>query len=99
MKKEDTQNNIISFETFKEIGNYEINNMKQNEPTCFNGHVSVSKCKITIEPVEESKEVYAERLQKLWDECDNHHHVHPISNLAKSYGIELKGSYGSKRPK
>ena len=80
---------IISFETFRQIGNYEQSNLKREHPTCFNVDVSIVKYKITIEPIEEPKEVYAERLNKLWEECDNSHHWNPLKAMAKNYGIEL----------
>ena len=89
----------ISFETFSEIGTYEINNLTRENPTCFNGMVRIKKYKITIELIEESKDVYAKRLQKLWDESDNHHDSQPIESTAHKFGIQLQGSRGSKRKK
>jgi len=87
---------VISFETFRDIGTYELMQLKDNEPSAFNGWVRVEKVKITIEPVEESKEVYAERLNKLWRESDNHHHYQPILKKARSMGIELNSEYYGK---
>ncbi len=80
---------IISFETFVEIGSYEQSNLKREHPTCFNGNVNIVKYKVTIEPIEEPKEVYAERLNKLWEECNNSHHWNPLRAMAKKYGLEL----------
>lgn len=40
-------NSIISFETFRELGNYNINSMKSDEPSCFNSRVSIEKFRIT----------------------------------------------------
>jgi len=90
---------IISFDTFKEIGLYEQQNLKFKEPSCFNGNVSIRKYKITIEPIEEPNEVLGERLQMLWDECDNHHHWTPLKRAALQIGYELKGDAGSLRKK
>lgn len=90
---------IISFDTFRKIGLYEQHNLQSKEPSCFNGNVSIRKYKVTIEPIEESNEVLAERLQKLWDECDNHHHWTPLKNAALQIGYELKGNAGSLRKK
>lgn len=95
----DVTNEVISFETFQKFGTYEVNNMIRNAPVCFNGIVRIKKSKITIEPIEESDEVYAERVQQLWDECDTHHHHRILENLAQRYGVELQGSAGSKRKK
>jgi hypothetical protein len=91
--------NIISFETFKKIGTYEISNIKKDEPSCFNSIISIKKYKITIEEVEEPKEILAERIQKLWDICDNYHHWTAIENAAKSIEYKLIGSAGNNRPK
>ena len=86
-----------SFETFRSIGSYEIGNLTQKEPTSFNGDVRIKKYKITIEEVIEPQEVYEQRIQELWDKCDNMHHYTPIKNTAKKLGYELKGNQGSKR--
>jgi hypothetical protein len=88
-KQADVKSKIISFETFRNIGLYEITNLKRDYPTCFNGQVSVLKYKITVEQIEEPNEVYVERLNKLWAECDNSHHWTPLRLLARKYGAEL----------
>lgn len=88
---------MIIIETFNELKGYWLNQLKKDNPSCFNGMVDVEKYKITIEKIEEPKEVYQERLQKLWDECDNHHHWTPLKATAKRLGVELKGSAGNKR--
>ena len=90
-------NEVITFETFRKIGSYEQHSLQSNEPSCFNGCVNIRKYKVTIEPIEEPNEVLAERLQKLWDECDNHHNRLPLKNIAKEVGYELKGNAGSMR--
>ena len=90
---------IISFETFRKIGIYEQSNLLSKEPSCLNGNVSIRKYKITIEPIEESNEILSERLQKLWDECDNSHHCTPLIKAAKQIGYELQNSAGTKRKK
>ncbi len=86
---------IISFDTFRKIGLFEQHNLQIKEPSCFNGNVNIRKYKITIEPIEEPNEVLAERLQKLWGECDNHHHWAPLKSAALQIGYELKGNAGS----
>ena len=90
---------IISFETFRKIGSYEQSNLQSKDARCFNGVVSIRKYKVTIEPIEEPKEILAERLQKLWDECDNWHHWRPLKTAAMQIGYELKGDAGSMRKK
>ena len=99
IEKKEEINNIISIETFRKIGSYEMSNLKSNEATCFNGNVNVRKYKVTIELVEEPNDVIIERLQKLWDECDNYHHWTPLRIEAKKYNYEFPNSPSTKRNK
>ena len=80
---------MICFETFKEFGDYEISKMEQNEPSCFNGFVRVKKFRVTIEPIEEPKEVYAERLAKLWN-TKNMRDIEPLKIAAKKLGVQME---------
>lgn len=77
------------FETFRNIGHWEISSLMQNEPSCFNGIVRVTKCRVTIEEVKEDDEVIRDRLRKMWAECPNHHHRQPLIQMAKKYGLDL----------
>lgn len=86
-----------AFETFKEISDYDRRQMTAAQPSCFNHIVRFKRYRITIEEVEEPKEVLIERLQKMWDECDNHHHWTPLENAAKSIGYKFPNSAGEKR--
>jgi hypothetical protein len=97
--KSKDDNSTICFETFKKIGPFEQSNLLKKNATCFNGMVNIHKYKVTIEQIEEPKEVLAERLQKLWDECDNSRNWTPLKEAAKEIGYELKGSSGSLRKK
>lgn len=85
------------FETFRSIGSFELMNLTKKEPTCFNGAVEVNKYRITIEKVDEPNEVIAERLQKLWDDCDNMHHWTPLKRAAEKIGYTLVGEVGKNR--
>ena len=89
----------IQFETFREMGNYEVSTLKQDAPSSFNGIVRVKKYLVTVEEIAEPKEVIAERLQKLWEEGDNMHHYGQIQSMADKLCIKLSGSFGSKRGK
>lgn len=97
MKNTDSNDHslTLSFETFKKFSFFEQNTMAQNQPSCFNGFVRFKKYKITIEEVEESDQVYAERLQKLWDDSDNHHDYEPLVKAAKSIGYKFTTPRGS----
>jgi hypothetical protein len=48
---------IISFETFRKIGSYEQSNLQSKDACCVNGIVNIRKYKVTIEPIEEPKEI------------------------------------------
>lgn len=79
-----------TFETFRDIGSFELRQLTQNEPSCFNGMVRVEKYRVTVEKVQEPVEVIRARLQKMWDECDNHHHREPLARTGFKYGIDLR---------
>lgn len=89
----------IVIETFRSVGDFEMRGMENKEPSCFNSCVEVDKYRITVEKVEEAKEVIWARLEKLWVTADNHHNYQPLKQAAKSYGYSFKGEFGSKRPK
>lgn len=77
------------FETFRKIGEWEVSGLKMDCPACFNGNVRVRKYRIRIELIDEPNEVIAERIQKLWNECDNHYHWEPLMAAAMKVGLEL----------
>ena len=89
--------NPIVIETFKPVSSYVVGQLKQDSPSCFNGIVEVRRYRITIEPIEEPTEIIGQRLQQLWDACDNHHHAGPLHAAAKAIGWDLQGTYGSKK--
>lgn len=73
-----------------------VRQMNRDEPSCFNGTVSIHRYRVTAERIDEPVEVLAARLQDLWDHTDNHHHVATLEQAAKKLGVELRGAYGSK---
>jgi len=77
-----------TFETFRDIGPYELGNLQQKKPSCFNGVVCVRKYRVTVELVDEPVEVLRERVQALWDSCNNHHHWEPLQWIANTLGME-----------
>jgi hypothetical protein len=78
-----------SFETFQKLDSWREGQLTSKEPWCFNGGVGIWKYRITVEEIEEPKEVLEARLRKLWRECDNHHHWQPLQAVAKELGITL----------
>lgn len=55
-----------TFETFKVIGPYDLNQLQKEEPSCVN-FLSYKKTRVTIEEIVESNEVYIKRLGDLLD--------------------------------
>ena len=83
------EGSMQTFETYKHFDDYDISNLTQKEPRAFNGELRVKRYKVTIEEVSTIEEE-CDAIQKLWDDCDNHHHYTPIRNYAKKIGYELK---------
>lgn len=101
MKRPNEPEFPLVFETFRKLGNYERGSLQAESPSCFNCIVSIRKYRITVEVIDEPKEVLIERLKHLWDNCDNHHHVGPLKAVGKELGIDdlqkQWGWIGSKR--
>ena len=76
-------------ETFRDIGSYELGQLRQSEPSCFNGMVRVERYRVTVERIEEPVEVIRERLRAMWATTKNHHHRDPLLRMGKKYGIDL----------
>lgn len=80
---------MTTIETFTKPDYFWLARMEQDKPSCFNGFVQVKRYRVTVEEIAEPVEVIRERIQKLWDECDNHHHWRPLEAAAKEAGFEL----------
>jgi hypothetical protein len=76
-----------SFDTFQWLDGYRESQMRQDEPYVWNGMVGVRKFRITVEPVDEPVDVLRQRVQDLWDKCDNHHNWQPLQAVATSLGM------------
>lgn len=66
-----------------------MDQMRSEQPSCFNGIVSYRKYRVTVELIDEPHDVLEARLRKLWEECDNHHNWTPLKNAAKELGVDL----------
>ena len=64
-------------------------------PNVHNGILNFRKYQVTIELVEESREILVERLQYLWDRCGNMGNAETLRNAAKALDYELRGNWGS----
>lgn len=67
-----------AFETFREPTDYAVGNLTSDKPTVGNQTVNVQRFQITIERIEETPEVYHERLQKMFWESSNTHDWSPL---------------------
>lgn len=84
-------------ETFTKPDNWHTSSLlcaSAQQPSCFNGLVSIRRYRVTLEEIEESREVLIERLAKLWQEFDNVHHYQPLKRAAEELGVELVGPWG-----
>ena len=79
----------MSIETFREPGTYSLAQLKQDEPSSFNGVVSVRRYRVTVEEIAEPDEIIIARIRKLWTECNNHHQWEPLRGVGARYGIAL----------
>lgn len=80
----------IIFETFKNISDYYILQMKKDHPDCFNSKVQIKKYKVTIEEIKEPDDIYIERLKTLYKISDNWHNRNAIQRFAKKhFNIDL----------
>jgi hypothetical protein len=78
------------YELYDDFG-YELRRVSGQPavPSCFNGEVSIRRFRITVELIDEPKEVLAERLRGLWRGTKNHHNSGPLQREAEALGIEL----------
>jgi hypothetical protein len=87
----------MTVETFRDLSSFDLSNLTQTEPSCFNGKVNIDKYIVTFEKIEEPNEILCERLQKIWDKCDNFHHWNPIKAKAKELNYTLIGHAGNSK--
>ena len=88
----------IVFETYRQIGDWEVKTLKQDEPTCFNGIINYRRYRVTVELIEEPQATLIDRVKKLIRECDNHHHYRPLAVVARHLGFEIGfGEFGKNR--
>ena len=89
----------VVFDTFRSLGAWERSNLEHAEPSCFNGIAAVRKWRVTFELLDEPRDEVCARLQRLWEECDNHHNWAALESEAASIGYTLVGRPGSRRSK
>ena len=78
------------------VEHWEISSLERCQPSCFNDNLRLRKYRITVELVEEPKEVIAARLQDLWDNSDHYRHSDLLRAAAAELGYKLVGCRGHK---
>lgn len=76
-------------ETYRDPRGFWLNEVLQKEPSAFNSQVRVRKYRVTVELIDEPDDVIRDRIQKLWNECTNHHQWPSLRAQAKKYGLTL----------
>lgn len=75
---------------------YELENSRQEVPRVGNSHVSIRRYRITVELIDEPKEVLAERLRMLWRGTTNGYDQDTLLREAKKLDITLDyAEYGT----
>lgn len=75
-------------ETYGEPASYTIDRMTSSEPWAGNGYVQIERYRITVERIEEPREVLIERLRMLWRTSEpNHHSWDPMRAKARELGL------------
>lgn len=87
-------------ETFFPIEDYEILNWENYQPSCVNGSLNIEKYRITIEKIDEPKQIIKDRLRLLLRKCKNFHHYEAFQKKAKKLNIKINmNEYGIEKKK
>ena len=93
-----------TFETFRDIGPFELRQLTQEQPSCFNGMVRVEKYRVTVEKVEESVDVIRARVRyvlhpgRVTSAADGQEHFVGGPQLAALYGVDIRDVVFGDRP-
>ena len=63
-----------------------------SKPSAFNGMVHFRRYRITVDLIDEPKEILIERLKILWENETNSHQYDPIRAAALGLGCELEAN-------
>ena len=81
---------IQTIETFRDIRGYYLKELENVKPNGIN-YLSYKKYKVTVEELEESCEVYKQRLQEIYDEKHSGFKIKlAVLNEAKKIGVVIK---------
>ena len=80
----------IEFETFMPPNCYHVESLrKEDTMSCFNDIVMARRYRVIIEEIPEGIAVIQARLQKMYEETNNIHHMRAIRAEADRLGIKL----------
>jgi hypothetical protein len=83
VKLNEMENKKVQFETFRDLTQaYSVSEMKKSEPSYIN-FLSYRKFKVTIESIEESKEIYLQRLNAMLDVATGYNNRQRIKDEIK----------------
>lgn len=80
----------VSFETYRELGPFQLDNLRCEAPSVGNGDVRVVRYRVTVERIEEPFEVIAERVRALYRAESNWHRQDALTGYARKHGIDLE---------
>jgi hypothetical protein len=81
---------IAKIEVFGMPSEYALNSLGKTEPNVWNSKVNVKRYRITVEEIDESKEVIKERLLEMLKQRGHISHPQSIREEAKRLGIDLQ---------
>jgi len=82
----------IEFETFREMTDWLMDQLKEENPFVFNGKVCLNKFRVTVEPVIEKESTVVNRANKLFRESKNMHHRTALVHYMGKLGYSWKGA-------
>lgn len=79
---------------------YVIGSVYLNKEPGFANELRLHRIRVTVEVIEESDEVLAQRLREIWETTPyNHHHTDSMRSVARRLGIDLDNDTRASRVK
>jgi len=76
------------FETFLEIGPWQVSQLTRTTPSAMNHHVMVRRYRVTVEEIDEPDEIIRDRIRELCWDCVNHNEWGALQAMAREYGMD-----------
>lgn len=78
----------VTIETYRDPM-HDLRDIRQTEPSAWNGDIRIRRYRITVELIDEPVEVLRDRLRALWRQTEpNHHRWGPMRAEAKRLGMD-----------